>query len=85
MVRKVLAGLSLLLTTVCCASNVRTTEDFNFGWLFRLGDDPAQSEAAFDDGAWRRLHLPHDWSIEGEFSRSNPAGVNGGALPGGVG
>jgi len=42
-------------------------------------------ETAFDDAAWRALDLPHDWSIEGEFSEQNPAGVGGGALPGGVG
>ena len=32
-----------------------------------------------------RLNLPHDWSIEGEFSEKNPAGFGGGALPGGIG
>ncbi len=30
-------------------------------------------------------NLPHDWSIEGEFNKDNPAGVGGGALPGGIG
>ena len=78
------AGL-LLLPAVSPAAAPRTVEDFNFGWRFCLGDGPDWSDAAFDDAAWRRLHLPHDWSIEGEFSQANPAGVNGGALPGGVG
>jgi len=31
------------------------------------------------------LNLPHDWSIEGEFSETAPAGTGGGALPGGTG
>jgi beta-galactosidase len=31
------------------------------------------------------LDLPHDWSIEGEFSDKNPATPGGGALPGGLG
>jgi len=31
------------------------------------------------------LNLPHDWSIEGEFSEEHPAGSGGGALPGGIG
>lgn len=75
----------LLLASACGMLAARTTEDFNFDWRFRLGDDPAWSAPALDDGAWRSLHLPHDWSIEGEFSQANPAGVNGGALPGGVG
>ncbi len=29
--------------------------------------------------------MPHDWSIEGEFSENNPATASGGALPGGIG
>ena len=39
----------------------------------------------FDDASWRSLHLPHDWSIEGEFSKDNPSTPGGGALPGGIG
>ncbi len=78
------AGLLMLPGSLRGASP-RSVEDFNFGWLFSLGDGPDRSEAAFDDASWRRLHLPHDWSIEGEFSQTNPAGVNGGALPGGIG
>ena len=81
----------LFLTTVCLllasciGAAVRTTDDFNFDWRFTLGDDASWSEAGADDSAWRSLHLPHDWSIEGEFSPTNPATVNGGALPGGIG
>ncbi|MEO6849022.1 MAG: beta-galactosidase GalB, partial [Mucilaginibacter sp.] len=37
------------------------------------------------DGGWRVLDLPHDWSIEGAFSKDNPASPEGGALPGGIG
>ena len=74
-----------LLVVSCGGASVRTTEDFNFDWRFTLGDDAAWSAAGADDSAWRSLHLPHDWSIEGEFSPTNPATVNGGALPGGIG
>jgi beta-galactosidase len=31
------------------------------------------------------LDLPHDWSIEGKFSKDHPATPGGGALPGGLG
>ena len=80
------ALLALALTLPASGREAaRTTQDFNFDWRFCLGDDPAWSAPETDDGAWRTLHLPHDWSIEGEFSATNPAGVNGGALPGGVG
>ena len=59
--------------------------DFNFDWRFTLGDDPAFAESGYDDSAWRELHLPHDWSVEGAFSLDNPSTPSGGALPGGIG
>ncbi|MDG5767568.1 glycoside hydrolase family 2 TIM barrel-domain containing protein [Balneolales bacterium ANBcel1] len=59
--------------------------DFNDDWKFQLGDSDRAELPDYDDGDWRRLNLPHDWSIEGEFSPDHPAGVGGGALPGGVG
>ena len=75
----------LLLLAASCSKSPRLVEDFNFDWRFRLGDDPAWSSPVFPDTAWRELHLPHDWSIEGEFSPDAPATVNCGALPGGIG
>ena len=54
---------------------------FNEDWQFRLGD----SLANFSEANWRTLNVPHDWSIEGKFSPQHPAGVGGGALPGGLG
>ena len=63
----------------------RQTQTFDRDWRFHLGDVPGAEQPAFDDSKWRRLEIPHDWSIEGAFSEQNPAGVAGGALPGGVG
>ena len=63
----------------------RCVEDFNFDWSFMLGDNEAYATNEYDDSAWRKLHLPHDWSIEGEFSKDNPSTPSGGALPGGIG
>jgi beta-galactosidase len=63
----------------------RTILDFDPGWKFHLGDVPHAQDLDFNDSSWRTLDLPHDWSIEGEFSEHNPAGASGGALPGGVG
>ena len=76
---------ALIVLAGCSAGSPRTAEDFNFGWRFTLGDSTEWSEPGFDDTAWRSLHLPHDWSIEGEFSASNPSTPGGGALPGGIG
>ena len=63
----------------------RQTQSIDHAWRFHLGDVAGAQEAAFADSGWRLLDLPHDWSIEGPFSEQNPAGVAGGALPGGVG
>ncbi|PYT04509.1 MAG: glycoside hydrolase family 2 [Acidobacteria bacterium] len=61
------------------------TADFDEGWRFHLGDVAGGQDPGLDDSQWRLLDLPHDWSIEGEFSEKNPAMPEGGALPGGVG
>lgn len=80
------------LVLVGCSSSPRSVEDFNFDWKFTLGDSPeleggflTWTMEDFDDSEWRALHLPHDWSIEGEFSAENPSTPGGGALPGGIG
>lgn len=79
----------LLLGLLCgCTSSderVRTIEDFNFDWLFQLGDSETYAAADCDDSGWRQLRLPHDWAIEGAFSADNPSTPSGGALPGGIG
>ena len=50
-----------------------------------LGDDSLAFQPAYNDSNWRVLNLPHDWSIEGEFSADAPATTEGGALPTGIG
>ena len=65
--------------------NPRQVESFNKGWKFFLGDTADASKVSFNDTDWRALNLPHDWSIEGEFSKDNPSTTEGGALPTGIG
>ncbi|MDH7513047.1 MAG: beta galactosidase jelly roll domain-containing protein [Clostridiales bacterium] len=65
-------------------SKIRQIEDFGKNWKFHLGDVANGQEPGLDDSQWRGLGLPHDWSIEGEFSKDHPATPAGGALPGGV-
>lgn len=80
----------LLLVTGCTSPQESITGesrslDFTADWTFRLGDDAAAARPDYDDSAWRKLNLPHDWAIEGDFSKDNPSGTGGGALPGGIG
>lgn len=80
-----LAILALAIVSVTAGAQQRLTASFDRGWRFHLGDVSRAEDAALDDSRWRALDLPHDWSIEGEFSERNPAGASGGALPGGIG
>ena len=50
-------------------------------WVIRR----APRRSAFSDSNWRKLDVPHDWSIEGPFDQKNPTGAAGGFLPAGVG
>jgi beta-galactosidase len=88
-----------LMLSICCTALIlplsislagspggtRKTENFDKGWKFNLGDVTDAQAPGFDDSLWRVLDLPHDWSIEGKFSKDNPATPSGGALPGGIG
>lgn len=76
-----------MLLGACSSVSVSPREKicFNDNWSFSLSDNPKASETDFDDKEWRVLNLPHDWAIEGDFSKDNPSGTGGGALPGGTG
>lgn len=59
------------------------SQNFNDGWLFSLENDTVFSHFDYDDSQWRKLTLPHDWSIEGRMSPSLASCT--GYLPGGIG
>ncbi|KAA5546752.1 sugar-binding domain-containing protein [Adhaeribacter rhizoryzae] len=56
---------------------------FNDYWKFHKGDLTGGEKENLDDANWRKLDLPHDWSIEGPFSKEWASGT--GYLPGGIG
>lgn len=80
-----LAFLFLVLSAQITIAEGRQTLPFNDNWKFSLTDHPAYSLSGFDDSSWRQLTLPHDWSIEGQFSKTNPSGASGAYLPCGIG
>jgi beta-galactosidase len=67
------------------ATQVRAISSFDDSWLFFLGDPSGAQQTVFADGAWRPVHVPHDWSIEGQFDQAASTLGNGGYLPAGVG
>jgi len=81
------AGFFIFLAAFVCFANSHPGKrvSFNQDWRFQLGDVSNGQDVDLNDTQWRRLDLPHDWSIEGEFSEKAPSGTGGGALPGGIG
>ncbi len=91
-----LFGASIMATSsAVLADSPRDTSLFDKDWKFQLGDDSSASKIDFDDSAWRRVNVPHDYSIEGPpgddpaamegpFDRKSKAGPGGGFLDGGV-
>jgi len=58
---------------------------FDYDWKFFLGDASEAKATDFNDANWRKLDLPHDWSIEGQIHPKNPTGGGGGYFPAGIG
>jgi beta-galactosidase len=72
-------------------SHLRAVTAFDAGWLFHYGDASGAGSAAYPDGNWRTVSVPHDWAVEGPnppsdpFSQSAPSSGRGGYAPSGIG
>src|SRR5882724_3998678 len=82
-------ALRAIVIALSCLSGLlapaQAADNFDAGWLFLKADAPGAEQAAFADAAWRKLDLPHDWSIEGPFAETNKTGGAGAFLPSGIG
>ena len=72
--KKTLLGVVLMSGLLAHQLNAREHQSFDKDWLFVLADSVGMQKSEYADGHWRRLNLPHDWAIEGDFSPSNPSG-----------
>ena len=83
--------VSLLFVMIFCMLSVklqaqsRIITNFDSNWSFYQGDASGAEKPDFNDNAWRKLNVPHDWSIEGENLKDNPGGGTVGFFPTGVG
>lgn len=77
----------LFFLSVCFSLSAQVSfggaKKFNENWLFSLSDDSLGASASYNDSKWRKLDLPHDWSVEGQLSPSLASCT--GYLPGGIG
>src|SRR5437762_7166883 len=101
--KRILIGL-IVLTSLY--SNAQTknnlsggtvrTISFDKDWLFIKDSTINAGEVNFDDSKWRKLDLPHDWSIEdlpnqipdsivGPFHKGSPGSIFTGFTIGGAG
>ncbi len=78
-------GLTALALAAHPAAGQRQRLSMDPGWRFTLGDPAGAEQPGFDDHQWRRLDLPHDWSIEGTPQQDAPGGGRMGYFPSGVG
>ena len=62
----------------------RLTLSADSGWRFILGDPPGAEAPVIAGTGWRRVDLPHDWSIEHPPDPASPTGNGGGFFPAGV-
>ena len=60
------------------ADQPRTEQLFDFGWKFYRGDIEGAEQPVFEDQSWRRVDLPHDWSIEDLPGTESP--IDSGAI-----
>jgi beta-galactosidase len=81
------AVIALLFAVPATAESRSLSQD----WLFHKGDAQGAESAGFDDSGWRRVAVPHDWSIMDKPDGSPPfepemtAGQDSGYLAGGIG
>lgn len=85
--KKLFFRLSVVLLIIC-ANNLmyaqnNTLINFNADWLFTESDSPDYSLTTYQPSDWRQLNLPHDWSIEHDFSEDLEGCTA--FMPGGIG
>lgn len=86
-----LFGKALFACCFCITIAQAQTIQFDDNWLFFRGAAQGAEEVKFSDGDWRKVDLPHDWSIEDLPGKNSPfdkgaiSQVNGGFTTGGTG
>jgi len=85
--RIITLNILMLFAVQVAAQDLTKRERYlmDFNWKFSLGDSENAQDPNFNDSQWRTLDLPHDWSVEGEFSENAEGGGRVAYLPTGLG
>ncbi|HEX5663734.1 MAG TPA: glycoside hydrolase family 2 TIM barrel-domain containing protein, partial [Xanthomonadaceae bacterium] len=84
-------AMALLLMALAASPAWAEVRSLSQDWRFHAGEAKGAEKAAFDDQAWQRVVVPHDFSImdgpDGSppFDKKAVAGQDSGYLPGGIG
>jgi beta-galactosidase len=81
---KKLIYISVLLIMVSTIQG-KEIKNIDFDWKFISKDITGAEKKDYDDSSWNRVDLPHDWSIEMEYTKNVPGGGSTGFLPIGIG
>ena len=76
-------SLALLSSAKAEDQQPRLVVDFDFDWRFSRSDPKGAESMKFDGSNWRKLNVPHDWSVEHPFDENFASST--GFLPGGIG
>ena len=79
-----LLGMAMAPRSPRSWSGTRVTTPLDSDWRFVVGDPAGAEKPELADADWKRVTLPHDWSIEGPFDQKNPTRASGAFLPSGV-
>lgn len=88
--QKYLCLIALFILVACQQTQEMTIRDFaeqniDFDWYFHLGNIENAQTADYDHSQWRKLDLPHDFSIEQGFDVNHEGGWQAGYTKGGIG
>jgi beta-galactosidase len=78
LMKKIVVSVCCLMISFSCFP--QKTILFDADWRFYRGDIANAEQINFNDNDWRKIDLPHDWSIEdlpGTNSPFNPGVING--------
>ena len=60
-----------MVCTLSLFAQERSMQTFEKNWRFTREDQAAFAQKDYDDSAWQRVTVPHDWAIYGPFSATN--------------
>lgn len=65
--------------------NIKKYSNFNNNWEFALDNDLSFKEFSSNSLKWKKVQIPHDWSIYNDFNSKSLSRNEGGLLDGGFG